>query len=145
MSNAELIRIADDAVSMIDGKTFSQTIEETKRVYVPRMTKESLAQLRLNVVPIVEAGTRAGRKLFTYIYTIQIGISKRLDSAEPEHVDPMAFFSQEVADFFRNARFPTAQVMENGVELALFDQENLRDTNVYMSLITLQLEGSRDV
>lgn len=145
MSDAELNKIADDAVTLISGASFSLSITESRRCYVPRLTKESLRDLRVYVMPIGEEGVRAAKRVFSYIYTLQLVIAKWVETSEPEHVDPLVGFTQEVADFLRNARFPTTSVVENGVELTPFDHDKLKDEKIYLSLITLKLEGLRDV
>lgn len=142
---AELLKVADDAVTLISGETFSLAIESVQRVYVPRWTKETLAELRVDVMPVKETAVRAARQVFSYVYDLQIGISQRVDSIEPADVDPLVNFTQEVADFLRNKRFPTTKVVENGIEMIPYDSRKLELENVYMALITVSLEGLRDV
>jgi hypothetical protein len=147
--------IADAVTSMLNAasgsSTFSGVTFKATRKYVPANQLKDLDGLVLTVPPIgPEQRTLEARKLIQKVFSVDIGIQKRLTpGCNPEsaqgnaEVDALMLFAEQVAAFFEppgptngSITATTAWWVGTAIEPA-YDPAHLRELRVFTSRVIL--------
>lgn len=94
--------IADSVVGELNTGNFSVPVT-ARRVAVPRMDLEELAELKVSVIPHSVVITTQSRAITKYIITIDVGIQKKMTDPETE-VALLGELVDEVAEFLHRRK-----------------------------------------
>jgi hypothetical protein len=135
---ALIANIAEAVVTALNGHTFSHPFT-AQRAYRPVFDLKEMTNLHVTVVPKGVELTTAGRGLAQSDVQIDIGVQKKLASADNAEIDPLLGLVQEIAEFVRSTgRFGDA-VWVKIENTPIYSQEHLGELRQFTSVLTLTL------
>lgn len=139
---ATVIQIADSVVAEINAGDFSKKSLAAQRLYVPNFDLEDMKELRVTVVPREVEYLPLDRVSNKYHATIDVAIQKKFSKGDVKEIDPLVYFVEELADYFRLKRLNSYVAarcikVENAV---LYSTEHWTQFNQFTSLLTLTFE-----
>ena len=139
---ATVIQIADSVVAEINAGDFSKKSLSAQRLYVPNFDLEDMKELRVTVVPREVEYLPLDRASNKYHATIDVAIQKKFSKGDVKEIDPLVYFVEELADYFRLKRLNSYVAarcikVENAV---LYSTEHWTQFNQFTSLLTLTFE-----
>jgi len=146
---AIILQLADAVTTALNAATLSQSFAAV-RSYIPVYGKQDedaddLSTLTVAVVPSELAFTTEARNSDEFDYIIDIGIFKRVEPTN-DVCDPLMQLVEEIADLFRGdtvtASLPARFV--SATNAPIYDQEMMRQQNIFAALIRLFFKKSRD-
>lgn len=143
MAVIDYISVATEVAALLEAQEWNPAPVEVKRVYVPRMDKDSLQGLRFYVMGTSQKNIRNDRSRRKIDVEVQICIAKRLAANGVEEVDPLAQLTINLAKFFENRKLSTTAVFEDGIEITAYDFDRLKSGNTFLSMVTVSLGGIR--
>lgn len=143
MAVIDYISVATEVATLLESQDWNPAPVEVKRVYVPRMDKDSLQSLRFYVMGTGQKNTRNDRSRRKIDVEVQICIAKRLAANDIDAVDPLAQLTIDLGKFFENRRLATTSVLEDGIEITAYDFDRLKAGNTFLSMVTVSLGGIR--
>jgi hypothetical protein len=139
---ATVIQIAESVVAEINAGDFSKKNLSAQRLYVPNFDLEDMKELRVTVVPREVEYLPLDRATNKFHATIDVAIQKKFSKGDAKEIDPLIFFVEELADYFRLKRLNSYVAarcikVENAV---LYSTEHWTQFNQFTSLLTLTFE-----
>ena len=102
-------------------------------------------ELRVSVVPNAVKATPAARAVCHYDMEIYVAVTKKIDRATPEVIDPLLGLVEEIVDFFRLrrlAKYPGAMWVSTENK-PMVSTEHLESLKQFTSLVVLQFRTAR--
>jgi len=136
--------IAEAVVTALNGHTFSQPFTAA-RAYRPVFDLKDMTDLHVTVVPKGVELTTAGRGLAQSDVQIDIGVQKKLASADNAEIDALVGLVQEIAEFVRSTgRFGLPAGAGDAAwvkteNTPIYSQEHLGELRQFTSVLTLTL------
>lgn len=139
---ATVIQIAESVVAEINAGDYSKKNLSVQRLYVPDFDLEDMKELRVTVVPREVEYLPLDRATNKFHATIDVAIQKKFTKGDAKEIDPLIFFVEELADYFRLKRLNSYVAarcikVENAV---LYSTEHWTQFNQFTSLLTLTFE-----
>jgi len=134
MSSA-MINVASAVVAGLNDGEFSQELT-AERKYQPAVELKDLKTLHVTIVPKSQTITPASRSDSDFDSTIDIGIQKKLDSADADELDALMTLVEEVVDCLRSIR-PVGAAFVAIENEPVFDPDHLDTQRVFTSLLTV--------
>lgn len=104
MPDSQLITLADEVVSHLNGETFSQSFTAVRRI-LPFFELKDMGTLHVSVVPATVEQSLTSRTGINELLTIQIGVQKRVDPQDNATVDPLLYFVEQIGDSLRQTEY----------------------------------------
>lgn len=98
---SQAVEVADAVVHLLNAEAFSQSLT-AERAWRPEYTPQDMETLKVIVIPVMIGITGNDRASDIHDYAVEIGIFKKIESDDPQHVDPWIEFVEEVADRLRD-------------------------------------------
>ena len=110
-----------------------------QRSYRPAFDLKDMKDLHVTVVPKGVELSSASRSLVQTDVQIDIGVQKKLVTADAAEIDPLMSLAEEIADFFRTHRLTTvpSAMWVNTQNSPIFAPEHLAELRQFTSVITL--------
>lgn len=139
---ATVLQIADSVVAELNAADFSKKNINAARLFVPNFDLEDMKELRVTVVPREVEYLPLDRASNKFHATVDIAVQKKFSKGDAKEIDPLVFFVEEIADYFRLKRlnsFVAARCVrvENSV---LYSSEHWTQLNQFTSLLSLTFE-----
>lgn len=139
---ATVIQIADSVVAEINAADLSKKNINAARLYVPDFDLEDMKELRVSVVPREVEYLPLDRATNKFHATIDVAVQKKFSKGDAKEIDPLVFFVEEIADYFRLKRLNSYVAarcikVENAV---LYSTEHWTQFNQFTSLLSLTFE-----
>jgi hypothetical protein len=132
--------VAQAVVAALNSHTFSQPFTAA-RAYWPVFDLKDMTDLHVTVVPKGVELTTAGRGLAQSDVQIDIGVQKKLASADNAEIDALVGLVQEIAEFVRSTgRFGEAAWVKTQ-NTPIYSQEHLGELRQFTSVLTLTLRA----
>ena len=141
---ATIIDIADAVAAALNGHTFSQPFA-AQRAYLAAFELKELKDLRVAVVPKGVEMTTAGRGISQSDVQIDVGVLKKLVSADNAEIDALMGLVQEIAEFVRATGRLGGAAWVRSENLPIYSTEHLAEMRQFTSVLTLTfrlLEGT---
>ena len=137
-------RVADAVRDELTAGTFSIPFK-TVRAFRHDQTLPEGKELRVSVVPNAVKVAPLSRGLCNYDMEIYVAVTKKIDRATPEAIDPLLGLVEEIIDFFRLRRLancPEAMWVGTGNK-PMVSTEHLENLRQFTSLVSLQYRSAR--
>ena len=135
--SAQAIEIADAVVNLLNAEAFSQSLT-AERAWRPEYEPKDLQIVKVLVIPVLIGITGNDRATDTHVYTVEVGLFKKIESDAPQHVDPWIDFAEEIADRLRDKgglTDPKASYLS--IENDPIVAAEFLEKNIFASLITV--------
>ena len=137
-------QVADAVRDELAAGTFSVPFKAI-RAFRHDQTLPEGKELRVSVVPNAVTVTPAARGVCSYGMEIYVAVSKKVDRATPDVIDPLLGLVEEIVDFFRLRRlekYPAALWV--GIEVKpMVSSEHLEQLKQFTSLVCLSFRCTK--
>lgn len=149
--SATVVQVADDVVAQMNSHEFSQEFTAVRR-YQPRVKLKELSGVVVHVVPQNDSGTRSDRTRFEHEYTVEVGIRKKVSSAdetdsdtdEEDELDELVALSQEMIEFWKTrAPLATSIRLREFSYPEMLNEVAINEQHVALVRFTLTFQGWR--
>lgn len=136
---ATSIKIADSVTATLQAAKLSLPFTAERRFVVPQQPSY-YDETRVIVVPIALEREFVSRAQDQRIYTVSIGVRKRLGAATDMDADMIAniTLAEEIADTLRGTELEMVRATYYGATLILFDPEAMDETRIATSVVDVQ-------
>ena len=137
-------RVADAVRDELESGTFSVPFKAI-RAFRHDQTLPEGKELRVSVVPNAVKVVPAARGVCHYDMEIYVAVSRKVDRATPEAIDPLLGLVEEIVDFFRLRRLakcPEAMWLSTENK-PMVSTEHLEHMKTFTSLVTLTMRCTR--
>ena len=136
--------VADAVRDELAAGTFSLPFKAI-RAFRHDQTLPEGKELRVSVVPNAVKAVPAARGVCHYDMEIYVAVSKKVDRATPEVIDPLLGLVEEIVDFFRLRRLAKCpEAMWIGTEIKpMVSTEHLESLKQFTSLVVLSFRCAR--
>ena len=138
---SKLLGIADAVVATINSASLSQTVN-AERLFLPQFDLQEMNVLRVVVVPKEEERKPLSRKIKEAAYSVDVGVLKKVKSAEASEVDPLCVLVAEIAMAFDGKRLdsiPEAFCMVAKTD-PVYSVEHMEQLRQFTSVLTLSFK-----
>lgn len=137
--SATSIKIADSVTATLQAAKLSMPFTVERRFIVPQQPSY-YDETRVIVVPIALEREFVSRAQDQRIYTVSIGVRKRLGAATDMDADMIAniTLAEEIADTLRATELEMVRATYYGATLILFDPEAMDETRIATSVVDVQ-------
>ncbi len=136
--------VADAVRNELAAGTFSLPFKAI-RAFRHDQTLPEGKELRVSVVPNAVKTSPVSRGLCHYDMEIYVAVSKKIERAMPETIDPLLGLVEEIVDFFRLRRlthFPEALWLSTENK-PMVSTEHLESLKQFTSLVSIQYRAVR--
>jgi hypothetical protein len=135
--SASIVAIADAVTAELNGNTFTQTFT-AQRLYLPVFDLQSMAELKVTVVPKGITSSSLDRSRDNFDYQIDVAVQKKVNS-QIEVIDSLMRLVEEIGDYFRSnplSSYPGARCT-NVENTPVYAQDHLQELRQFTSVLTL--------
>ena len=135
--SASIVAIADAVTAELNGNTFSQPFT-AQRLYLPIFDLQSMADLKVTVVPRGISSSSLDRSRDSFDYQIDVAVQKKTPN-DVASIDPLLLLVEEIGDHFRSnvlASFPGARCT-NVENTPVYAPDHLHELRQFTSVLTL--------
>ena len=137
-------QVADAVRDELAAGTFSIPFKAVRAFRYDQTLPEG-KELRVSVVPNAVKATHAARAVCHYDMEIYVTVSRKIDRAAPETIDPLLGLVEEIIDFFRLRRLakcPGAMWLSTENK-PMVSSEHLESLKQFTSLVSLHYRHAR--
>jgi len=131
-----LIDIAEAVVAELNAATFSQEFT-AERAYMPRFELPEMAELHVTVVPKGVAVEVQDRSRARQEVQIDVGVQKKLQTAENAEIDALMDLAEEIAEHFRAKRQVGNALWVRTEHAPVYSTEHLEQLRQFTGVVTL--------
>jgi len=126
--------------SYLQGETFTKDVIFSDGI-IPRSKVQTLgATITGTLYPSIVTRERQNRSGVNSIYTVNLAISKKVTPGNDAEVDGLMDLVEEIATSLDETATASGRVLSVSID-PVFDFERLRETNVFTSLIQIEMRG----
>lgn len=140
-----LVELADAVVADLNATDFDLEFEAVRK-YVPKVAREDLAELTVLVRPGKKKSTRAARGILAHKFTIEIAILRGVNLADEDaEVDPLTELAEAIEFHFLANHVANRDEPVVETDILLIDPKSLTENAAFHSIVTLTLQGMKNL